>query len=58
MHGFTVFKRTGTHSDTLAAIGAADVAVVPLAGPIPAGMSAETPLHLARYHADARIKMD
>jgi methylthioribulose-1-phosphate dehydratase len=37
------------------AIGAADVAVVPLAGPIPAGMSAETPLHLARYRADAQI---
>jgi methylthioribulose-1-phosphate dehydratase len=33
------------------AIGAGDVAVVPLAGPIPAGMSAETPLHLARYRA-------
>ena len=37
------------------AIGAVDVAVVPLAGPIPAGMSAETPLHLARYRADAQI---
>jgi methylthioribulose-1-phosphate dehydratase len=36
-------------------VGPADVAVVPLAGPIPAGMSAETPLHLARYRADARI---
>jgi methylthioribulose-1-phosphate dehydratase len=35
------------------AIGAADVAVVPLAGPVPAGMSAETPLHLARYRASA-----
>ena len=35
------------------AIGAGDVAVVPLAGPIPAGMSAETPLHLARYRASA-----
>jgi methylthioribulose-1-phosphate dehydratase len=33
------------------AIGAGDVAVVPLAGPIPAGISAETPLHLARYRA-------
>jgi methylthioribulose-1-phosphate dehydratase len=37
------------------AIGAGDVAVVPLAGPIPPGMSAETPLHLARYRADAAI---
>ncbi len=36
-------------------VGADDVAVVPLAGPIPAGMSAETPLHLARYRADARV---
>jgi len=35
------------------AIGAGDVAVVPLAGPIPPGMSAETPLHLARYRASA-----
>jgi methylthioribulose-1-phosphate dehydratase len=34
-------------------VGPADVAVVPLAGPVPAGMSAETPLHLARYRADA-----
>ena len=37
------------------AIGAGDVAVVPLAGPIPPGMSAETPLHVARYRADAAI---
>ena len=34
---------------------AGDVAVVPLGGPIPPGMSAETPLHLARYRADARV---
>jgi methylthioribulose-1-phosphate dehydratase len=37
------------------AIGAAEVAVVPLDGPIPAGMSAETPLHLARYRASAAV---
>jgi len=37
------------------ALGAGDVAVVPLAGPIPAGMSAETPLHLARYRASAEV---
>jgi methylthioribulose-1-phosphate dehydratase len=37
------------------AIGAGDVAVVPLAGPIPPGMSAETPLHLARYRASANV---
>jgi len=36
-------------------VGAGDVAVVPLAGPIPAGMSAETPLHLARYRAGAHV---
>lgn len=37
------------------AIGPADVAAVPLAGPIPPGMSAETPLHLARYRRDAAL---
>jgi methylthioribulose-1-phosphate dehydratase len=37
------------------AIGPGDVAAVPIAGPIPAGMSAETPLHLARYGSDAAI---
>ncbi len=36
-------------------VGPNDVAAVPLAGPIPPGMSAETPLHLARYKADAGI---
>jgi methylthioribulose-1-phosphate dehydratase len=37
------------------AIGVHDVAVVPLTGPIPLGMSAETPLHLARYRAAAAV---
>jgi len=37
------------------AIGAADLAVLALDAPIPAGMSAETPLHLARYRTDAAI---
>lgn len=37
------------------AIGAGDVAVVPLDGPAPGGLSAETPLHLARYRADAAV---
>ena len=37
------------------AIGTEHVAAVPLAGPVPAGMSAETPLHLARYRADAGV---
>jgi methylthioribulose-1-phosphate dehydratase len=36
-------------------VGPGDVAVVPLAGPIPVGMSAETPLHLARYRAGAQV---
>jgi methylthioribulose-1-phosphate dehydratase len=37
------------------AIGAGDVAVVPLDGPVPPGMSAETPLHLARYRAAVNV---
>ncbi|MBV8749871.1 MAG: methylthioribulose 1-phosphate dehydratase [Candidatus Eremiobacteraeota bacterium] len=37
------------------AIGPADLAVLALDAPIPAGMSAETPLHLARYRTDAAI---
>lgn len=37
------------------AIDAGDVSVVPLAGPIPDGMSVETPLHLARYRASANV---
>ena len=35
------------------AIGPDGVAVVPLDGPVPPGMSAESPLHLARYRASA-----
>ncbi len=37
------------------AIGPADVAALALDGPIPAGMSAETPLHLARYRTDPAV---
>jgi methylthioribulose-1-phosphate dehydratase len=37
------------------ALTAADILVLGLDEAIPAGMSAETPLHLARYRADARI---
>lgn len=37
------------------AIGPNDVAAIALDGAIPAGMSAETPLHLARYRADAGV---
>ncbi len=34
---------------------AADIVAIRLADPIPAGVSAETPLHVARYRADASI---
>ncbi len=34
---------------------AADIIAIRLADPIPAGVSAETPLHVARYRADASI---
>ena len=37
------------------AIGTADVTVVPIGGPLPAGMSAETPLHLARYRGSPDV---
>ncbi|HEX3452940.1 MAG TPA: methylthioribulose 1-phosphate dehydratase [Solirubrobacteraceae bacterium] len=37
------------------AIGPHDVAVVALDGPVPRGLSAETPLHLARYRSDPAI---
>jgi methylthioribulose-1-phosphate dehydratase len=37
------------------AIGAADVAVLSIAEPPPAGVSAEAPLHLARYRTDPAI---
>ncbi|GAC1574268.1 MAG: methylthioribulose 1-phosphate dehydratase [Candidatus Elarobacter sp.] len=37
------------------AIGPGDVAVLAIDEPIPPGMSAETPLHLARYRTDAAI---
>lgn len=50
--GHALITRTGIDKGS---IGAADLAVVPLAGPIPAGLSAETPLHVARYGADPAI---
>jgi methylthioribulose-1-phosphate dehydratase len=37
------------------AIGAADVAVLTIGEPLPAGVSAEAPLHLARYRTDPAI---
>jgi methylthioribulose-1-phosphate dehydratase len=36
-------------------IGPADVACVALDGPVPPGLSAETPIHLARYRTDPAI---
>ncbi|MGA2392392.1 MAG: methylthioribulose 1-phosphate dehydratase [Candidatus Lustribacter sp.] len=50
--GHALITRTGIDKG---AIGAADVAVVPLTGPIPAGLSAETPLHVARYRAAGAV---
>lgn len=37
------------------ALGDADLVTVSLLGPLPAGVSAETPLHVARYRADAAV---
>ena len=50
--GHALVTRSGVDKG---AIGAADVAAVALDGPIPGGMSAETPLHLARYRSDAAL---
>ncbi len=36
-------------------LGASQIAALAVDGPIPAGMSAETPLHLARYRTDPSI---
>jgi methylthioribulose-1-phosphate dehydratase len=37
------------------AVGPGDVAVIAIDEPVPAGMSAETPLHLARYRTDPSV---
>jgi methylthioribulose-1-phosphate dehydratase len=37
------------------AIGTADIAVLTIGEPVPAGVSAEAPLHLARYRTDPAI---
>jgi methylthioribulose-1-phosphate dehydratase len=50
--GHALVTRSGVDKG---AIGPADVAVVPLNGPVPPGLSAETPLHLARYRSDPAI---
>ena len=36
-------------------LGAAQIAAIALDEPIPPGLSAETPLHLARYRSDAEV---
>jgi methylthioribulose-1-phosphate dehydratase len=36
-------------------LGSGDIAVLELGAPLPAGVSAETPLHLARYAADPHV---
>jgi methylthioribulose-1-phosphate dehydratase len=36
-------------------LGAADIAVLEISAPVPPGVSAETPLHLARYAADPGV---
>ncbi len=36
-------------------LGAEQIAAVELDGPLPAGLSAETPLHVARYRAEAAV---
>jgi methylthioribulose-1-phosphate dehydratase len=50
--GSVAVTRSGVDKGNL---GPADVAVLELDGTVPAGMSAETPLHLARYRADAAV---
>jgi len=50
--GHAAVTRSGVEKGALTA---ADIAVLGIDEPIPAGMSAETPLHLARYRTDACV---
>lgn len=50
--GHALVTRSGVDKGALTA---ADVAPVALDGPIPSGVSAETPIHLARYRTDPAI---
>jgi methylthioribulose-1-phosphate dehydratase len=50
--GHALVTRSGVDKGSL---GEADLAAVAIDGPIPPGLSAETPLHLARYRADAAV---
>lgn len=52
--GRIAITRSGVHK---AALLPGDVVFVDLNAPLPAGVSAETPLHLARYAADPSIGM-
>jgi methylthioribulose-1-phosphate dehydratase len=49
---YAAVTRSGVDKGT---IGPNDVAVVAIGEPVPAGISAETPLHLARYRTDPAI---
>ncbi|HTU82170.1 MAG TPA: methylthioribulose 1-phosphate dehydratase [Candidatus Acidoferrales bacterium] len=46
---------TRSGADKGALIAPDDFLAVPIDGPVPPGVSAETPLHLERYRSDARI---
>lgn len=50
--GTIAITRSGIDKGT---IGASDLIAVDLDAPLPPGVSAETPLHVARYRADATI---
>jgi methylthioribulose-1-phosphate dehydratase len=50
--GHAAITRSGVDKGNL---GAADIAVLAIDAPVPPGVSAETPLHLARYAADPEV---
>jgi methylthioribulose-1-phosphate dehydratase len=50
--GSIAITRSGVDKGNL---GADQIAALDLAGPIPSGLSAETPLHVARYRADSSV---
>lgn len=50
--GHIAVTRSGRDKGVL---GPSDFAVVALDGPLPSGVSAETPLHVERYRSDSRI---
>lgn len=50
--GRIAITRSGADKGALSAV---DIAVIPLDTPPPPGVSAETPLHVGRYRADAQV---